>query len=262
MKIIRITVSAILLSVFIYLAFITKGFNLEAKEYPNYDGYVNDFADILSEDYEKRLEEELAKFDQDTTNEIVVVTVSSLEGDSIEHYSIELAEQWKIGKAKTDNGVIFLTAVQDRRTRIEVGYGNEEHLTDIESGRILDDLKVYYRNGDYEGGVSFVIGSIKSNLVPGEPVPNATIQTGLDGGEILILLLMLLVVGFPVGLALIAASPFTPIGGQGTWGITDVYSYSDDDDDDSGGGFFSSGGGSGFSSGGGSFGGGGGSGSW
>ena len=122
--------------------------------YPNYKGYVNDFADVLSPQYEQQLETKLREYEEKTTNEIAVVTVKNLNGESVEEYTINLAEQWKVGKAKEDNGVIFLTAIDDRKTRIEVGYGNEEKLTDIEAGRILDGVTPYYKEGKYEAGLS------------------------------------------------------------------------------------------------------------
>ncbi len=100
-------------------------------------GYVNDFAGVLTEETRTHLEETLLAYSASTTNEIAVVTVRSLEGDYIEHYAVELFEEWGIGKEKSDNGVLLLLAIEDRAVRIEVGYGLEGAIPDSVADRII-----------------------------------------------------------------------------------------------------------------------------
>lgn len=117
-------------------------------------GRVNDFADILSPQTEQTLEELLARYEAATTNQLVVVTVPSLGGESIERYSIRLAEKWKIGQKEKDNGIILLVAPQERRVRIEVGYGLEPVLTDATSALIIQrTILPAFKRGDYDAGV-------------------------------------------------------------------------------------------------------------
>lgn len=193
-----------------------------AKNYPQHKGYVNDFADVLSQEYEAQLETKLREYEEKTTIEIAVVTVKSLNGESVEEYTINLAEEWKVGKAKEDNGVIFLTAINDRKTRIEVGYGNEEKLTDIESGRILDNITPYYKEGKYEEGIGAGVNGIVEQLSNDQildGVATASAETTNVDGNGLILLILLLILGVPLFLILLAYSPYTEFGGSGAWGI-------------------------------------------
>jgi uncharacterized protein len=124
-------------------------------------GYVNDFADVLSADTKTRLDAELSRFAASTTNEIAVVLVPSLGGDYIEHYAVQLFEEWGIGTDKNDNGVLLLIVPGERQLRIEVGYGLEGALPDSIADRIIsDDIVPYLKDGDYDAAVSAGIESI------------------------------------------------------------------------------------------------------
>lgn len=123
-------------------------------EVPPPEGYVNDHANILSEREKAGLESTLRRFEAETTNQVVLLVIPSLEGDSLEDFSIRVAEAWKVGQKGRDNGVIFLVAVEDRKARIEVGYGLEGALTDAQSGRILRGLVFpAFRQGAYSTGI-------------------------------------------------------------------------------------------------------------
>lgn len=125
-----------------------------AQNYPEPTGFVNDFADIIDAGTEERLEQELVVYEQQTTNEVAVATVESLEGVAIEEYAVELFERWGIGKEGQDNGVLFLISEGDRKVRIEVGYGLEGDLTDAQSKRILENqVAPSFRNDDFTTGV-------------------------------------------------------------------------------------------------------------
>lgn len=118
------------------------------------DGYVTDFADILSPETESELETLLADLETRTTTEIAVATVNSLDGDDVAVYGNELFREWGIGQAETDNGILLLVAPNERKMRIEVGYGLEGVVPDITAGAIIDDvITPAFKEGDYDTGV-------------------------------------------------------------------------------------------------------------
>jgi uncharacterized protein len=115
-------------------------------------GYVNDYAEVLGDVIE--LENKLESYEKETTNEIIVVTVSSLADVTIEEYAATLFEKWGIGKEGKDNGVLLLVAVSDRQVRIEVGYGLESMLTDhISASVIQSEVAPAFAEGNYEEGI-------------------------------------------------------------------------------------------------------------
>lgn len=141
-----------------------------AAEFPSPQGYVSDFAGLLSDSGKAELEDSLSQLAADTTAEIAVVTVSNLDGSTIEEYAVRLFEEWGIGTKEEDNGVLFLIAVEEREVRIEVGYGLEAILTDGRCGRILDnDVLPSFRNGDYETGILQGAASIETYIRDGTP---------------------------------------------------------------------------------------------
>src|SRR3990170_5163094 len=133
--------------------FLLAKFSLAAV-YPAPIGYVNDFAGVLSQEMENSLEDRLSSFTASTSNEIAVVTLSSLEGETVEGAAVKLFEEWGIGDKDKDNGVLLLVAINDRQMRIEVGYGLEPVLTDSRSGNIIrDQITPLFKAGNYEGGI-------------------------------------------------------------------------------------------------------------
>jgi uncharacterized protein len=124
--------------------------------------YVNDYANIIDDNQESILEKDLYDFFASTTHQIVVVTVNNMDSDYIENYSIKLAEKIKAGGEKNDNGVILLVSKDDRKIRIEVGYGLEEVMTDGKSSYIVDKVMTpNFKNGDYTKGISEGVDEIK-----------------------------------------------------------------------------------------------------
>lgn len=123
--------------------------------------YVSDFSNTLTTEQENVLNEKLKTFDAETSNEIAVVLIRSLEGDTIENYAVKLFEEYKLGKEKNDNGVLLLVAIEDRKLRIEVGYGLEGALTDLQSSQIIsNDITPFFKKNDYYLGISKGIDSI------------------------------------------------------------------------------------------------------
>lgn len=142
-----------------------------ALKFPEPEGYVNDFADMLSPETVDSLDRDLAAFDAQTTNEIAVVTVRDLQGTTVEDFAVRLFESWKIGKKGKDNGVLLLIAQQERKIRIEVGYGLEPQLTDVEAYRIISGtISPAFKEGDYNGGVARGADLIK-RAIAGEELP-------------------------------------------------------------------------------------------
>jgi len=124
-----------------------------AVNYPEAKGYVNDFADIYSSEFETKLEKKLADFEKATESEFTVVTVESLEGETVEEYTVRLFEKWQIGKKKEDNGLLLLISEKDHEVRFEVGYGLEPYLTDGRAGEIIrKDIVPNFKEAKYEEG--------------------------------------------------------------------------------------------------------------
>lgn len=139
----------ILLTVFLFFPNIVLG-----ASYPSYEGYVNDFAGIMDAGTKAKLVQLTRELEARTGAELAVVSVKSLEDKDIETYSNELFKQWEIGKAKEDNGVLLLVALNERKVRIEVGYGLEGVLPDGKTGRILDQRVIpYFKESKYGQGV-------------------------------------------------------------------------------------------------------------
>jgi uncharacterized protein len=110
-----------------------------ANPLPTLTGPVVDQADLLEPKAEAALTERLASLEKETTDQLVVVTVNSLEGEPIEKLGLRLGKGWGIGQKGIDNGVLLIVAPADRRARIEVGYGLEGLLTDERAERIMDE---------------------------------------------------------------------------------------------------------------------------
>ena len=120
---------------------------------PSQREYIVDTAGIVSAEDHAQIEKIGEELREKTKAEIVVVTVTTLDGTDIESYANELFRSWGIGDAKQSNGVLLLIAKDDRKFRIEVGYGLEGEITDGRAGEILDKMKPYFRDEKYSEGV-------------------------------------------------------------------------------------------------------------
>jgi uncharacterized protein len=126
-----------------------------AFDVPRPQGYVTDTAGMLSHATVLRLDQALQAFEQSDSTQIAVLTVSSLQGEPLEEYSLKVAENWGIGQKGKDNGALLLIARDDHKLRIEVGYGLEGRLTDLLTGRIVDnEIAPRFKQGDFDGGVT------------------------------------------------------------------------------------------------------------
>lgn len=159
-------------AVFVFLFLlsgVTSAFALEIPPQP--EGYVTDRAGLLSAELEKRLEGGLRILEKQTSVQLIVAIFKSLEGDALEDFSIRLAEAWKVGQKGKDNGVIFLIFQDDRKMRIEVGYGLEGALPDAKAGQIIQNRVIpLFKQEQYEAGVmagiSEIMGAVTSEFKP------------------------------------------------------------------------------------------------
>ena len=262
-----------------------------ALDVPFLAGRVNDLAELLTPEQEQALDAKLAGLEQRTSAQIAVLTIPSLEGDPLEDFSMRVATTWKLGRKDKDDGALFLVARDDRKMRIEVGYGLEGSIPDAIAKRIIAErMAPAFKQGDFFGGLRAAVegldqamgGTVAPVVAAAQPAPRDTNIGGQDipvwafiflfGSGILNAIFglfgSLLAAGIGgwlgfmffgnwLGAAIAAVVVFLfslgkmSSGGGGSGGFSS-----------SGGGGFSSGGGGGFSGGGGSFGGGGSSGSW
>jgi uncharacterized protein len=161
-------------------AVLAAGAPAAALEVPFLSGRVVDEAGILSPAAEESLTRTLEELERATGAQVAVLTVPSLGDEALEEYSLRVAETWKLGGAERDDGVLFLVARDDRKMRLEVGYGLEGAIPDVLAGRILDNLvRPRFRGGDFDGGVAAGVDAVAA-LVRGEnaeavvPQPAAT----------------------------------------------------------------------------------------
>ena len=120
---------------------------------PNPPRLVNDLAEVLSADEEGRLERKLVAYDDSTSNQIVILTIRTLEGYPIEEYALRVFRDWQIGNRTTNNGVLILAIIDDRQVRIEVGYGLEGAIPDITANQIIrNDIAPSFRSENYYEG--------------------------------------------------------------------------------------------------------------
>ena len=168
--------------------------------------YVNDFAHVLDQTTIAQLDNICQQLDQKAHAQVAVVTVNSLDGSDIESYAVALYKQWGIGSKATDHGVLILLAVQDKKYRIEVGYGLEPILTDGKVGGFGREAVPLLQQNDYGGAVSLMTTRVADVIAqdagieltgprPELPAaPEGRPQKQLSGKQILILGIVLLIV--------------------------------------------------------------------
>jgi len=227
----------------------------QALTFPALSGRVVDEGQMLTPATREQLTQSLQAHEKATGEQVVVVTVPDLQGMPIEDYGYQLGRAWGIGQKDKNNGALLIVARDDRKLRIEVGYGLEDRLTDAQASVIINQIITpAFKAGDYNQGISDGVGAILQVLggtALAEPAYASSQGDGSDfmaehpGGVMLLFILFVLVV---------AACQFYGICNSGGSGGSRSGGF--------GGGGFGGGGGGGFRGGGGSFGGGGASGGW
>jgi len=236
-----------------------------APKFPALTGRVVDDANILSSATKADLDGKLAGLEQKTSRQLVVVTVSSLQGYEISDYGYQLGRSWGIGQKGLNNGILFIVAPKEHKTRIEVGYGLEPIVTDAFSSVVLQtQVLPKFRSGDFDGGVQAgadaLIQQLSLDTSEAERRAAAAEQQlrhqdndGGGGGLVGFLIILFIFIAISRVFGGWGLLPFLFMGGpRGGGGYGGGWS--------GGGGGWSGGGG--FGGGGGSFGGGGSSGSW
>ena len=252
------------------LALVLAGQALAAPTFPALSGRVVDAANIIPPAEEAALDQQLAKLEADTSRQLVVATIPDLQGYEIEEYGYQLGRAWGVGEKDRDDGALLIVAPNDRKVRIEVGYGLEGVLTDALSSVILQSQVLpKFKSGDMPGGVQAGVDAIEAQLradpaAAAQAVAEASERPSKGGGFpgwVMALVVIWIVFsmlprfgrrrrrrgGLGALLPILVWEAAKGSGRGGGW---------------SGGGGGWSGGGGGFSGGGGSFGGGGASGGW
>jgi|ERR1044071_4957400 uncharacterized protein len=170
----------------------------QQKAVPPQGGYmIHDEAHVLSQQ-DKAMLEYLVKAEEDSTSsQIAVLIVPSLEGDDIDSYGNRVYNEWKLGQAKRDNGVLFLVAIEDRKMRMEVGRGLEGVLTDAQASRIdRNRVAPYFRQGDYTSGVKAgvvaIIQTIKGEYVNDQPIKHQRTKKPFSWVSLIVLLIIII----------------------------------------------------------------------
>jgi len=151
---------------------------------PPLTGHVTDQTGTLSAEQKAALEQTLSAFEARKGSQLAVLLMASTAPEEIEQYALRVAEQWKLGRKKIDDGAILVVAKNDHSLRIEVGYGLEGALSDATSKRIISEIILpRFKNQDFYGGISAGVDQIM-RVVDGEPLPPAKKQPAGSFGDI------------------------------------------------------------------------------
>ena len=154
--------------VFFIEAPVSLAFNVPDKP----QSFVNDYTGTLSLENKNSLENKISSFEKQTTNEIAVVIIPSLDGDTVENVAQNIFTKWGIGKKDKNNGVLLLIAMAEHKTRIHTGYGVEGNLTDLATSYIQSEIIApAFRAGDYYGGINSALDKMIESLNGNNVVP-------------------------------------------------------------------------------------------
>jgi uncharacterized protein len=149
---------------------------VSAIDIPYLTGRVNDNAGILSAETRQLLTDSLKTHEDRTGNQIVVLTVTSLDGVNIEDYSNAVFNEWKLGQKGKNNGILIVIVPEDRRMRIEVGYGLEGSLPDLLASRIIQEIMTpKFKNDDYDGGITDGVNAV-IEVLDGKSLPENAVN--------------------------------------------------------------------------------------
>ena len=239
-------------------------------DFPPLTGRVVDQANLLDPATEQALTEKLAALEAGSTDQLVVVTVNSLQDQEIEDYGYQLGRAWGIGQKENDNGALLIVAPNERKVRVEVGYGLEPILTDAFSSQVIrDDILPSFRDGDYQAGVVKGVDALiaQLSLDPAEAQARAQAaaaqQTDTKAESIIPVVIIAAIFLFMFLIAMRSGrGRRSNVGSVLLWAASEALRSSGRGGGGWGGGGGFGGGGGGFGGGGGSFGGGGASGGW
>lgn len=176
--------------------------------------YVNDYAGVFSATNKVLLESYLQEVQSKTTAEIAVVALKSLEGGEINDFANRLFQKWGIGKKGKDNGVLLVAAIEDRKVRIEVGYGLEGAIPDAKAGRLLDESVIpFFKEGRYGDGLTegaraisaIVLQEVGATLTNALAAAVPAVPAAQAGGNPLAVMVFFLIFGGFIGFMVFAA---------------------------------------------------------
>lgn len=173
------------------LAFVSGSVQAELVAIPAIKTRVTDLTQTLTAEQQAQLETKLASFEQQKGSQIAVLIVPTTQPEDIAQYSIRVAEAWKLGREKQDDGILVLVAKNDHKMRIEVGYGLEGAIPDLIAKRIISEVMApKFKQGDFYGGIDNAVDKL-IGLINGEklPAPEAQSQGGGSLDDIFPLLL-------------------------------------------------------------------------
>lgn len=185
---------------------------------------VTDLTGTLGAAEQQALEQKLAAFEQRKGSQLAVLIVASTGNEAIEQFGIRVAEQWKLGRKGTDDGLLLIVAKADRTLRIEVGYGLEGVIPDAIAKRVISEIIVpKFKTGDFAGGIDAGMTQLMA-LVDGEPLPPPLRQEqrqkqGQGGDNPLGMLLMAAMVGGQVLRSLLGPVVAGGVVGAGVFGV-------------------------------------------
>ena len=178
----------------------------QTVEVPALKAHVTDRTGTLSSSEQSALESKLTAFEREKGSQIAVLMVPSTGDETIEQYGIRVAEQWKLGREGVDDGAILIVAKDDRKLRIEVGYGLEGALPDVTAKRIVSEVVTpYFRDGDFYTGVSSGVDAMIA-VVQGEPLPQPKARARRHGDPAIMALGAMLIFGSVIGSMVAAGS--------------------------------------------------------
>jgi uncharacterized protein len=175
-----------------------------ARDIPSLSARVNDYAAMLSPATRQQLESVLAALEKEESTQLAVLTIDSLQGENLEEFSLKVVEKWRLGQKGLDNGALLLIAKNDRKLRIEVGYGLEGVLTDLTSGRIIRDIITpQFKNGNFDqgviDGVSAMIAAVRGEFSAQTAVSSSKQSADDISGFVVFLLFILFNIGRILG---------------------------------------------------------------
>lgn len=189
---------ACLLALCWVLLFASGSLRAELVPVPALQQRVTDLTQTLTSEQQSQLEAKLAAFEQQKGSQIAVLIVPTTAPEAIEQFSIRVVDVWKLGREKQDDGVLLLLAKDDRKMRIEVGYGLEGAIPDVYAKRIISEIMVpSFRQGDFYGGINAAVEQV-IKLISGEQLPAPT-QSKPNSGKLWDMLYVVFIGAFVVG---------------------------------------------------------------
>jgi uncharacterized protein len=180
------------------LLFAASNLHAELVAIPVLKTHITDLTQTLTTEEQSQLDAKLMAFEQQKGSQIAVLIVPTTQPEAIEQYSIRVVDVWKLGRKKVDDGILILVAKNDRKMRIEVGYGLEGAIPDLYAKRVIDEvIKPKFKQGDYYGGINSAVDTI-IGMISGEallPAMNPSASDNNSSSTTLGIIFLAIIVG-------------------------------------------------------------------